>query len=149
MIKLENIQKTYLIGIEGVTAVRGVSATIKQGEFVCILGTSGGGKSSLLNIIGTIDNPSRGTVTLFNNTFRSSTTDTQYANVRLKKMGFVFQSFNLLPNMTALENVKLPMLLAGELSAAEIHQRAKSLLVKVGLGHRLFHYPNMLSGGEQ
>lgn len=149
VVKLENIQKTYLIGIEGVTAVRGVSAQVKQGEFVCILGTSGGGKSSLLNIIGTIDNPSRGSLSLFGKNFRSNTTDSDYAKVRLDKIGFVFQSFNLLPTMTAMENVKLPLLLSGKLSSSQINAKAKSLLQKVGLGHRLYHYPNMLSGGEQ
>jgi putative ABC transport system ATP-binding protein len=138
-----------LIGIEGVTAVRGVSATVKQGEFVCILGTSGGGKSSLLNIIGTIDNPSRGSLSLFGKSFRSNTTDADYAAVRLNKIGFVFQSFNLLPTMTAMENVKLPLLLSGKMSSSNITKKAKGLLQKMGLGDRLHHYPNMLSGGEQ
>lgn len=146
---MENIQKTYLIGIEGVTAVRGVSCMIKRGEFVCILGTSGGGKSSLLNIMGTIDTPSRGNLKLFGHYMRMSTSDSEYAKIRLNKIGFVFQSFNLIASMTAIENVELPMLLKGVLSKSQIRDKAKTLLRKVGLGDRLFHYPNMLSGGEQ
>ena len=149
VVKMENIQKTYLIGIEGVTAVRGVRCIIKRGEFVCILGTSGGGKSSLLNIMGTIDTPSRGNLKLFGKYMRMSTSDTEYAKIRLNKIGFVFQSFNLISSMTAIENVELPMLLKGDLSKGQIRRRSKALLSKVGLGERLFHYPNMLSGGEQ
>lgn len=149
VVKMENIQKTYLIGIEGVTAVRGVSCMIKRGEFVCILGTSGGGKSSLLNIMGTIDTPSRGNLKLFGHYMRMNTSDSEYAKIRLNKIGFVFQSFNLISSMTAIENVELPMLLKGSLTKAEIRKKAKTLLTKVGLGERLFHYPNMLSGGEQ
>lgn len=149
VVKMENIQKTYLIGIEGVTAVRGVSCMIKRGEFVCILGTSGGGKSSLLNVMGTIDTPSRGNLKLFGNYMRMSTKDSEYAKIRLNKIGFVFQSFNLIASMTAIENVELPMLLKGALSKSQIRTKAKGLLTKVGLGDRLFHYPNMLSGGEQ
>ena len=149
VVKIENIQKTYLIGIEGVTAVRGVSLVIKKGEFVCILGSSGGGKSSLLNIIGTIDTPSRGNLKLFGKYLRGSTKDSEYANIRLDKIGFVFQSFNLIGSMSAIENVELPMLLKGKKTKKQIRKRATSLLESVGLGHRLFHFPNMLSGGEQ
>lgn len=146
---MENVQKTYLIGIEGVTAVRGVSCVIKRGEFVCILGTSGGGKSSLLNVMGTIDTPSRGNLRLFGQYMRMNTSDSEYAKIRLNKIGFVFQSFNLIASMTAIENVELPMLLKGALTKKQIREKAKTLLKKVGLGERLFHYPNMLSGGEQ
>ena len=149
MIKVENIQKTYLIGIEGVTAVRGISLSIKKGEFVCILGTSGGGKSSLLNIIGTIDTPSRGSLKLFGTYLRPNTKDAAFAKIRLEKIGFVFQSFNLIGSMTAIENVELPMLLKGELSKDKARRRAKQLLSDVGLSHRFYHYPNQLSGGEQ
>jgi putative ABC transport system ATP-binding protein len=116
VIKLENVQKTYLLGIEGITAVRGISMSIHRGEFVLILGTSGGGKSSLLNIIGTIDTPSRGNVRIFDKILRQSTKDSEYAQIRQEKIGFVFQSFNLIGSMSALENVELPMLLKGDLS---------------------------------
>jgi putative ABC transport system ATP-binding protein len=149
VISMDNIQKTYLIGIEGVTAVRGVNLKVHKGEFLCILGTSGGGKSTLLNCMGTIDTPSRGTLKLFGNYMRSDTSDSEYAKTRLEKIGFVFQSFNLIGTMNSVENVELPMLLKGELSPAEVKARAKELLFKVGLGHRLDHYPNQLSGGEQ
>ena len=149
VISMDNIQKTYLIGIEGVTAVRGVNLKVHKGEFLCILGTSGGGKSTLLNCMGTIDTPSRGTLKLFGNYMRNDTSDSEYAQTRLEKIGFVFQSFNLIGTMNSVENVELPMLLKGDLSPAEVKARAKELLTKVGLGHRLDHYPNQLSGGEQ
>ena len=125
--KLENIQKTYLLGIEGVTAVRGISLNIHQGEFVLILGPSGGGKSSLLNIIGTIDTPSRGNVKLFDKFMRQSTSDSEYAEIRQDRIGFVFQSFNLITSMNALENVELPMLLKGNLSRTQARERARQL----------------------
>lgn len=149
IINMENIQKTYLLGIEGVTAVRGVDLQVRRGEFLLILGTSGGGKSSLLNIMGTIDTPSRGNLKLFGEYMRSSTQDSEYARIRLEKIGFVFQSFNLIGTMTATENVELPMLLNGRLKRDEIRARAQNLLKEVGLEKRLNHYPNMLSGGEQ
>ena len=116
IVKFENINKTYLIGVEGVTAVRGVSLAVNKGEFVLILGTSGGGKSSLLNIMGTIDTPSNGNIKLFGNYMRKETKDSEYAKIRLEKIGFVFQSFNLISSMTAIENVELPMLLRGKLT---------------------------------
>jgi putative ABC transport system ATP-binding protein len=127
VIKLENVQKTYLLGIEGITAVRGISMSIHRGEFVLILGTSGGGKSSLLNIIGTIDTPSRGNVRIFDKILRQSTKDSEYAQIRQEKIGFVFQSFNLIGSMSALENVELPMLLKGDLSRKACRERAKAL----------------------
>jgi putative ABC transport system ATP-binding protein len=149
IIKMENIQKTYLLGIEGVTAVRGVDLQVRRGEFLLILGTSGGGKSSLLNVMGTIDTPSRGNLKLFGEYMRASTKDSEYAKIRLEKIGFVFQSFNLIGTMTATENVELPMLLNGRLKRDEIRTRAQNLLKEVGLEKRLGHYPNMMSGGEQ
>ena len=149
IIRMADIQKTYLLGIEGVTAVRGVDLTVKEGEFLCILGTSGGGKSTLLNIMGTIDQPSRGQINLFGTSMRSSTSDSEYAKIRLEKIGFVFQSFNLIGTMTSLENVEMPMLLRQKLTRDQIKERAKQLLEEVGLKERMNHYPNMLSGGEQ
>lgn len=148
-IKLENVHKTYLIGAEGVAALRGVSFTVNRGDFVCILGTSGGGKTTLLNIMGTIDTPTKGHVWIFGSRIKSNTSDRFLAELRLKRVAFVFQTFNLISSMTALENVELPMLLWGKLSPSEIRLRARELLGRVGLSDRCGHFPNMLSGGEQ
>lgn len=148
-ITLRNIHKTYLIGIEGVPALRGVSLTIHKGEFLTIFGTSGGGKTTMLNIIGTIDAPSRGDVKIFDKLIRSNTTDQELSNIRLDKIAFVFQSFNLFPNLNVLENVEIPMKIKGLLSSSERRARALHLLTRVGLENRLNHFPNQLSGGEQ
>ena len=148
VIKIVNVHKTYLLGIEGVPALRGVNLTINYGEFVTILGTSGGGKTTLLNIIGTIDKPSKGDVYICGLRIKYSTKDSLLASIRLNKLGFVFQTFNLIGSLTALENVELPMQLRGKLSKDDIRQRATQLLEEVGLGDRLDHFPNMLSGGE-
>lgn len=149
VIKIVNVHKTYLLGIEGVPALRGVGLTINDGEFITILGTSGGGKTTLLNIIGTIDKPSKGDVYICGLRIKSSTKDSLLASIRLNKLGFVFQTFNLIGSLTALENVELPMQLQGKLGREEIRTRAKSLLKDVGLETRMDHFPNMLSGGEQ
>jgi putative ABC transport system ATP-binding protein len=149
IISMKNLHKTYLLGVEGVPALRGVSLTIKRGEFVCIFGTSGGGKTTMLNIIGTIDKPTKGEMNLCGHLINHKTDDLTLAMLRLKKIGFVFQTFNLLSSLTALENVEMPMVLAGELSADERKARAISLLTKVGMGGRLDHVPSQLSGGEQ
>ena len=109
VIKIVNVHKTYLLGIEGVPALRGVNLTIQDGEFITILGTSGGGKTTLLNIIGTIDKPSKGDVYICGLRIKFSTKDTLLASIRLNKLGFVFQTFNLIGSLTALENVELPM----------------------------------------
>lgn len=146
---LRNVHKTYLIGIEGVPALRGVSLKVRKGEFLIILGTSGGGKTTMLNIIGTIDTPSRGDVIIFDKLIRASTTDKELSSIRLDQVAFVFQSFNLFPNLNVLENVEIPMKIKGELSASEQRRRAEELLFKVGLQNRLNHFPNQLSGGEQ
>ena len=103
------MHKTYLLGLEGVPALRGVSLSIHDGEFVMILGTSGGGKTTLLNIIGTIDKPSKGDVYICGLRIKYSTKDKTLASIRLNKLGFVFQTFNLIGSLTALENVELPM----------------------------------------
>eukprot|EP00026_Physarum_polycephalum_P007106 Phypoly_transcript_07160.p1 GENE.Phypoly_transcript_07160~~Phypoly_transcript_07160.p1 ORF type:complete len:440 (+),score=74.40 Phypoly_transcript_07160:207-1526(+) len=149
VISMKNLHKTYLLGVEGVPALRGVSLTIKRGEFVCIFGTSGGGKTTMLNIIGTIDKPTKGEMNLCGHMINHKTDDLTLAMIRLKKIGFVFQTFNLLSSLTALENVEMPMILAGELSAEERRTRATSLLTMVGMGGRLDHVPSQLSGGEQ
>ncbi|EGC36698.1 hypothetical protein DICPUDRAFT_150789 [Dictyostelium purpureum] len=146
---MKNIHKTYLLGIEGVPALRGVSMTIKRGEFICIFGTSGGGKTTMLNIIGTIDKPTKGEMKLCGKLINHKTSDKDLAFLRLKNIGFVFQTFNLLSSLTALENVEMPMILLGELSASERRERAISLLTKVGMKDRLDHFPSQLSGGEQ
>uniref|UniRef100_A0A7S1KLG9 ABC transporter domain-containing protein n=1 Tax=Percolomonas cosmopolitus TaxID=63605 RepID=A0A7S1KLG9_9EUKA len=149
IIRLENVQKTYLLGIEGVPALRGVSLEIMRGEFVIVYGTSGGGKTSLLNIIGTIDKATKGRIQIGNSQVREQTKDSQLANIRLKKIGFVFQTFNLLGTMTALENVEMPMILRGKLSRSARRKRAKELLKQVGMGERMHHRPAQMSGGEQ
>ena len=146
---LRNIHKTYLVGIEGIPSLRGISLKIAKGEFLIINGLSGSGKSTMLNIIGTIDLPSRGDIKIFNKLIKSNTPDDELSKIRLEKVSFVFQSFNLFPNLSALENVEMPMKIKGTLSNTEIRERAKNLLSKVGLTHRLNHYPNQLSGGEQ
>lgn len=149
IIAFENIHKTYLLGIEGVPALRGVSMTVKKGEMVCIFGTSGGGKTTLLNILGTIDRPTKGQLFLSGQRINHSTPDKILANLRLNEIGFVFQTFNLLSSLTALENVEMPMILAGRLTRTERRARAISLLERVGMGNRLDHQPSQLSGGEQ
>ncbi len=126
-----------------------MSVSIARGEFICVFGTSGGGKTSLLNIIGTIDKPTKGDLKLCGVRVGARTPDAQLAALRLHQMGFVFQTFNLLSALTAQENVEMPMLLAGRLSRAERAARARSLLQRVGLGARLDHVPAQLSGGEQ
>ena len=142
VIRLVNVHKTYLLGLEGVPALRGVNLSINSGEFVCILGTSGGGKTTMLNIIGTIDKPSKGDVYICGLRIKYSTKDQLLASIRLNKLGFVFQTFNLIGSLTALENVELPMQLRGKLSREQIRKRAVSLLEEVGLGARLDHFPN-------
>ena len=149
IIKLDNLQKTYLLGVEGVPALRGVSLEIARGEFVCVFGTSGGGKTTLLNILGTIDKPTKGSLEICGNRITANTEDAVTAGLRLRNIGFVFQSFNLISSLTAIENVEMPMILAGVLSAAERRERAEHLLARVGMGERVGHLPTQLSGGEQ
>lgn len=147
MIELRDIQKTYSTGDVEVHALRGVSLTIKTGEFVAIVGASGSGKSTLMNLIGCLDTPSSGTY-LFDGQDVGRLGRTPLAHLRNKKLGFVFQGFNLLSRQTALENVSLPMLYAG-MSAAKQRERAMKLLTLFGLSDRANHRPNQLSGGQQ
>lgn len=149
LIVAENIHKTYLLGVEGVPALRGVSLRIQKGEFIVILGKSGGGKTSLLNILGTIDKPTKGELRICGTKITASTADQEFASLRLNRIGFVFQTFNLVSTMTALENVCLPMTLKGTMSRNAIVARAKELLGRVGMGARTGHLPSQLSGGEQ
>ena len=148
-ISLRNIHKTYLIGIEGIPALRGISLKVKKGEFLTIFGTSGGGKTTMLNIIGTIDTPSRGDIKILDKLIKSNTSDKELSNIRLNNIAFVFQSFNLFQNLNVLENVEMPMKIKGKLSSKEIRNRANDLIKKVGLSNRINHFPNQLSGGEQ
>jgi len=149
IVLMRNVHKTYLLGVEGVPALRGVTVNIKKGEFVVVFGTSGGGKTTLLNICGTIDKPTKGELKLCGVRINDRTKDADLSNIRLNKVGFVFQTFNLLSALTAQENVEMPMILNGSLTAAERKQRAIELLDMVGLKHRLDHVPSQLSGGEQ
>ncbi|ORX57698.1 P-loop containing nucleoside triphosphate hydrolase protein [Piromyces finnis] len=149
VVHLENIHKTYLIGLEGVPAIRGISLDVRRGEWLTIYGTSGGGKTSLLNILGTIDKPTKGELVICGTKINSNTKDSVLADLRLKKLGFVFQAFNLLNTMTAKENIEFPMQLLGQLDKAERTAVSLASLYRVGLENRVNHYPNQLSGGEQ
>jgi putative ABC transport system ATP-binding protein len=149
IIQFEGIEKIYRTGDVEVRAVGGVSLTIETGEFVAIMGSSGSGKSTIMNIIGCLDRPSAGRY-LLTGTLVSELDRDDLADIRNKKIGFVFQGFNLLPRTSALENVELPMFYARpQPDAAVIRQRALAALEIVGLGGRANHYPNQLSGGQQ
>jgi putative ABC transport system ATP-binding protein len=145
MFELENITKVYKAGQTEVPALRGISCRIKSGEMVSIVGPSGSGKSTLMNIIGCLDRPTSGKYRL-EGIEVDKLNDNQLAEIRSKKIGFVFQSFNLLPRVTALANVELPLIYAG---ASNRHQRALQVLESVGLAHRVNHTPSELAGGEQ
>jgi putative ABC transport system ATP-binding protein len=147
VIELDNIHKVYDTGAVKVPALRGVSLTVLSGEFVAIMGASGSGKSTLMNIIGCLDHPTNG-VYRFDGRDSSRLSRKELAHIRNRKLGFVFQGFNLLKRHSAVENVELPLLYAG-LSARERRQRALAMLKLVGLSDRAFHLPNQLSGGQQ
>lgn len=147
MITLNNIEKHYDLGEMQVKALDGVSLTVSKGEFVAIMGPSGSGKSTLLNILGILDNPTGGQYLLEGHNI-TSLPDKEQARIRNRHFGFVFQSFNLFSELSALENVMLPMAYAG-VSVKERRERAAELLNEVGLGHRIHHLPTMMSGGEQ
>ncbi len=145
VIEIENLTKTYHMGDVLVEALRGVTFTVEKGEMVAIMGPSGSGKSTLMNIIGCLDTPSGGIYRL-DGTDVSKLSDDEQAEIRNKKIGFVFQSFNLIPRTTALDNVELPMIYG---HSSHRRQRAIEALQQVGLGDRLQHHPNELSGGQQ
>src|SRR5947207_11165971 len=147
VIQLDNIHKTYTMGDVQVHALRGVSLTIREGEFVAIMGASGSGKSTTMNIIGCLDRPTKGTYILDGQDVSEMSKD-ERADIRSHKIGFVFQGFNLLSRTSALENVELPMLYAG-VSSTQRHQRAMASLAAVGLAGREQNQPNQLSGGQQ
>ncbi len=147
VIALENVHKTYDLGEIQVHALRGVTLEIRRGEFVAIMGASGSGKSTLMNILGCLDRPTKGTY-LLDGIDVSGLSKVELAHIRNKKIGFVFQQFNLLSRTTALENVELPTLYAG-IPPAERSKRAKESLERVGLADRAMHHPSQLSGGQQ
>ena len=147
VIQLDHVHKTYTMGDVAVHALRGISLTIREGEFVAIMGASGSGKSTTMNIIGCLDRPTRGTYILDGLDVSEMSKD-ERADIRCQKIGFVFQGFNLLSRTSALENVELPMLYAG-VEAAERDRRANEALAAVGLAGREQNHPNQLSGGQQ
>jgi len=148
IIQVDNIHKSYLMGKEAVPALRGVTIDVKQGEMLCLMGPSGSGKTTLLNLLGGLDEPSRGHITIDGQNVVAMKEE-QLARLRLQKLGFIFQTFNLLANFTAFENVEAPMVLAGNLRRRQRKARVALLMEQVGLADRMDHYPSELSGGQQ
>jgi putative ABC transport system ATP-binding protein len=148
ILEVTELRKTYQLGDVTVEALRGVSLKIERGSFVAVIGASGSGKSTLMNILGLLDRPSAGTYLLEGRDVSNIESD-ERALMRNLKIGFVFQSFNLLPRTSALENVELPLLYRSGLEPADRHRRARGLLEAVGLGERIDHRPHQLSGGQQ
>ena len=147
LIVAEDLWRTYQMGAEEIHALRGVSFTINPGEYLAVMGPSGSGKSTLMNLIGCLDTPSKGTYTLRGKVV-SQMNDDELAAVRNREIGFVFQTFNLLPRASALHNVELPLVYAG-VSAADREARARAALDRVELADRMTHRPNELSGGQR
>jgi putative ABC transport system ATP-binding protein len=147
LIQVDNVHKSFLMGKEAVQALRGVSLDVERGEVVCLMGPSGSGKTTLLNIVGGLEEPSRGHVIVDGENVVSLSED-RLSELRLTKMGFVFQNYNLLANFTARENVEVPMALAG-LNRRHRRRASDRLLESVGLADRAKHYPSELSGGQQ
>lgn len=148
IIKIEDIRRNFVVGSEIVHALRGVSFDINKGEFVSIMGTSGSGKSTMLNILGCLDKPTSGEYYIDGIAVSKLSKD-KLSHIRNRKIGFVFQSYNLLPRTTAIENVELPLLYNHEIGKKERHERAIEALKLVGLEDRMMHMPNQLSGGQQ
>lgn len=148
IIRIENLKRYFKVGNETVKALRGVSFTIYEGEFVTIMGTSGSGKSTLLNTLGCLDTPTSGDYFLDGVVVRGMGKN-ERAKIRNRKIGFIFQNYNLLPKTTSLENVELPLLYNSGVSARERAERAEKCLRAVGLGERLYHKSNQMSGGQQ
>ncbi|MBB2184027.1 ABC transporter ATP-binding protein [Lachnospiraceae bacterium MD1] len=147
IIKCINVKKTYIMGKEKVEALRGINLEIKKGEFVALLGKSGSGKSTLLNMLAGLERPSEGEIYL-NQEPIHSLNETKITNIRKKHVGFIFQSYNLLPTRSAIENVCLPLTF-NRFNERERLRRGKEMLISVGLGDRLYHKPNQMSGGQQ
>lgn len=148
IIKISDLRRDFVVGDETVHALRGVTFTISEGEFVTIMGTSGSGKSTLLNTLGCLDTPTSGEYLLDGISVRKMSKN-ERARLRNRKIGFVFQNYNLLPKTSAIENVELPLLYNNEVSAKERRERAIEALKAVGLGDRLTHKSNQMSGGQQ
>lgn len=147
IIQLKNVAKYYEMGESIVKAVNGINIEIDEGDFVAIMGPSGSGKSTAMNLTGSLDLATKGDIYLKGENIESMD-ESDLAQLRGKKIGFIFQQFNLIPNLTALENVMLPLLFQG-IEQEERERIAEKLLIKVDLGDRMFHYPNQLSGGQQ
>ncbi len=147
LIKLKSIKRDFALGAETIRVLKGIDLTINQGEYVALMGPSGSGKSTLMNLLGCLDTPTSGSYIL-NGQDVSKMRDDELAEIRNKEIGFVFQTFNLLPRTTALDNVALPMIYAGY-GKAERSARAKEVLEQVNLGDRMDHQPNQLSGGQR
>lgn len=148
IIKIENLKRNFTVGTETVHALRGVSFTINKGEFVTIMGSSGSGKSTMLNILGCLDQPTSGTYEIDGVRVKNLSRN-QLATIRNEKIGFIFQSYNLLARTSALENVELPLLYNSGVSTEERKRRAIEALKMVGLEGRMYHTPAQLSGGQQ
>ncbi len=147
IIELKNISKVYVMGEEVIEAVKNITLDIKKNEYLALMGPSGSGKSTLMNLIGCLDTPTSGSYML-NNQMVSELSDDKLAEIRNKEIGFIFQTFNLLPRISALENVAMPLIYAGK-NKLEREQIAKQKLIDVGLGDRISHNPNELSGGQR
>lgn len=147
IITTELIKKIYIMGAEKVKALNGVSIDINRNEYVALMGPSGSGKSTLMNLLGLLDSPSSGSYIL-NGSQVSEMTDSELASLRNKEIGFVFQTFNLLPRLSSLDNVALPLVYSG-MSKRQRHEKAREVLESVGLGDRVDHKPNELSGGQR
>lgn len=148
IIKIEDLKREFTMGSETVHALKGVSFTILEGEFVTIMGSSGSGKSTLLNILGCLDQPSSGTYEIDGVSIKDHNKN-ELATIRNEKIGFIFQSYNLLPRTSAIENVELPLLYNSKVSTEERKKRAIKALEMVGLADRMHHTPSQLSGGQQ
>ncbi len=148
IIKVDHLKREFIVGDQKVQALRGISFTVKQSEFVTIMGTSGSGKSTLLNILGCLDTPTEGEYLLDGISVRTMSKN-ERAKLRNMKIGFVFQTYNLLPRTTALENVELPLMYNSAVSAKERREKAMYVLESVGLADRMHHMPNQMSGGQQ
>ncbi len=147
IIELEHVAKYYQMGESLVKALDGVSITIERGDFIAIMGPSGSGKSTAMNLVGSLDVPTKGSIKLSGRDI-SHFSESEVAQLRGKKIGFIFQSFNLIPNLTAKENIMLPLLFQ-DIDREHREKRAEELLTLVKLGDRMDHYPNQLSGGQQ
>ena len=148
IITIENLKRDFIMGTETVHALKGISFTIHEGEFVTIMGSSGSGKSTMLNILGCLDQPTSGVYEIDNVSVKDLSKN-ELATIRNEKIGFIFQSYNLLPRTSALENVELPLLYNSKVSTEERRKRAIKALEMVGLGDRMDHTPSQLSGGQQ